>query len=120
MALKSSLGEGYIANVSFVPDEKEKTSHVAETELLQQIRTIAPLAYTSSTSPNAVSYHLKLKDPATVQRVLELVESGREQYGVANLCIVYSVPHRPCCQLPEIRGLSRSDESIPRPECIVA
>ena len=66
VALKSNLGEGYIANVSFVPDEKEKTSHVAEAELLQQIRTIAPLAYTSSTSPNAVSYHLKLKDPATV------------------------------------------------------
>ncbi|TBU26630.1 P-loop containing nucleoside triphosphate hydrolase protein [Dichomitus squalens] len=88
VALKSSLGEGYTVVVSFSPDEKGKAPRIAEVDLLERIHAIAPLAYTSSSSPNEVSYHLKLKDAAIVQKVLELVESNREQYGVANYSVM--------------------------------
>nr|VWP02214.1 Beta-galactosidase [Ganoderma boninense] len=88
VALKSTLGEGYTVNVSFAPEEKAKSVPAAEGELLEQIHSIAPLAYTSSSAPNEVSYHLKLKDPSVVRRVLELVEKNRERHGVANYSVV--------------------------------
>ncbi|KAM5535265.1 hypothetical protein V8D89_011071 [Ganoderma adspersum] len=88
VALKSALGEGYTVNVSFIPEEKEKSVRTAEGELLEQIHSIAPLAYTSSSAPNEVSYHLKLKDPSVVRKVLELVENNRERHGVANYSVV--------------------------------
>ena len=74
--------------MSFTPEEKEKSVRTAESELLEQIHSIAPLAYTSSSAPNEVSYHLKLKDPSVVRKVLELVENNRERHGVANYSVV--------------------------------
>lgn len=90
VSLKSNLGEGYTVVASFMTDEglAEKSTIGHQTELLDRIRTIAPLAYTSSTTPNEVSYHLKLKDPAVVQEVLELVEETRETYGVASYSVM--------------------------------
>ena len=88
VALKSTLGEGYTVNVSFVPEEKAKPVRAAEGELLELIHSVAPLAYTSSSAPNEVSYHLKLKDPSVVRKVLELVENHRERHGVANYSVV--------------------------------
>ena len=86
--MKSALGEGYTVNVSFVPEVKEKSARTAEGELLDQIHSIAPLAYTSSPAPNEVSYHLKLKESSIVRRVLELVEASRERHGIANYSVV--------------------------------
>ncbi|KAI0673936.1 P-loop containing nucleoside triphosphate hydrolase protein [Trametes maxima] len=90
VALKSSLGEGYTVNASFRPDEEsaEKSTVANQTELLDRIRTIAPLTYTSSSAPNEVSYHLKLKDPAVVQEVLALVEDSRGAYGIASYSVM--------------------------------
>ncbi|OSD01210.1 P-loop containing nucleoside triphosphate hydrolase protein [Trametes coccinea BRFM310] len=90
VALKSSLGEGYTVNVSFLSgdDAGEKSTIGHQTELLDRIRTIAPLAYTSSSTPNEVSYHLKLKDPAVVRDVLALVEDNRGTYGVASYAVM--------------------------------
>ncbi|KAI0370085.1 P-loop containing nucleoside triphosphate hydrolase protein [Pilatotrama ljubarskyi] len=90
VALKSTLGEGYTVNVSFRPDETsaEKSTLGHQTELLDRIRTIAPLTYTSSSAPNEVSYHLKLKDAAVVQEVLALVDDNRDAYGVASYAVM--------------------------------
>ncbi len=74
--------------MSFVPEEKEKSVRTVEGELLEEIRWIAPLAYTSSSAPNEISYHLKLKDPSIVRKVLELVEDSRERHGIANYSVV--------------------------------
>ena len=54
---------------------------------MERIRTIAPLAYHTYSAPNEASYHLKLKDPATVQTVLELVEANKEAYHVASYSV---------------------------------
>ncbi|CDO76478.1 hypothetical protein BN946_scf184615.g4 [Trametes cinnabarina] len=90
VSLKSSLGEGYTVNVSFILDDSvgEKSTIGHQTELLDRIRTIAPLTYTSSSTPNEVSYHLKLKDPAVVRDVLALVEDNRDAYGVASYAVM--------------------------------
>ena len=89
VALKSTLGEGYTVNASFVKDgqEKEKLPSEHQTALLERIRTIAPLAYVTSSAPHEASYHLKLKDPATVQTVLELVETNRDAYHVGSYSV---------------------------------
>ncbi|KAI0714652.1 P-loop containing nucleoside triphosphate hydrolase protein [Earliella scabrosa] len=88
VALKSSLGEGYTVNVSFAHDDAEKPSSAHQDELLGRIRTIAPLTYITSPAPHEVSYHLKLKEPETVQQVLELVENNRESYGVSSYSVM--------------------------------
>ncbi|OJT08332.1 ABC transporter A family member 3 [Trametes pubescens] len=90
VSLKSNLGEGYTVVASFIAEEglAEKSTIGHQTELLDRIRTIAPLTYTSSSTPNEVSYHLKLKDPAVVQEVLALVEETRETYGVASYSVM--------------------------------
>ncbi|KAI0640229.1 P-loop containing nucleoside triphosphate hydrolase protein [Trametes polyzona] len=90
VALKSNLGEGYTVNVSFVPTEAsaEKSTIGHQTELLDQIRTIAPQTYTTSPAPNEVSYHLKLKDAAVVQEVLALVEDNKETYSISSYSVM--------------------------------
>ncbi|TFK91173.1 P-loop containing nucleoside triphosphate hydrolase protein [Polyporus arcularius HHB13444] len=88
VALKSSLGEGYTVNVSFDADDQEKPSNAHHAELLERIRTLAPLAYPTSSTPNEVAYHLKLKEPPEVQKVLELVESNRKAFGVASYSVM--------------------------------
>lgn len=88
VALKSSLGEGYTANVSFVPDEQEKSSGAKPGELLGRIQTLAPLAYMSSSTPHEASYHLKLKGPEIVQKVLQLIEDNRAAYNVTSYSVM--------------------------------
>ncbi|KAI0327677.1 P-loop containing nucleoside triphosphate hydrolase protein [Cubamyces sp. BRFM 1775] len=89
VALKSSLGEGYTVNVSFRQEGEDYEKHGAgqQTELLDRIRTIAPLTYTTSSAPHEVSYHLKLKDAAVVQEVLSLVEDNQDAHGVASYSV---------------------------------
>ncbi|KAI0778957.1 P-loop containing nucleoside triphosphate hydrolase protein [Trametes elegans] len=81
VALKSTLGED-------VRGSAEKSISGHPVELLERIQTIAPLTYTSSSAPNEVSYHLKLKDPAVVQEVLSLVEDNRDALGIASYSII--------------------------------
>ncbi|RPD82722.1 P-loop containing nucleoside triphosphate hydrolase protein [Lentinus tigrinus ALCF2SS1-7] len=88
VSLKSSLGEGYTVNVTFNVDNQEKSSSSHQGELLGRIRVFAPLAYPTSSTPNEVSYHLKLKEPPEVQKVFELVENNREMYGVASYSVM--------------------------------
>ena len=52
VSLKSSLGEGYTVNVSFNVHPQEKSSSAHQGELLGRIRTLAPLAYPTSSTPN--------------------------------------------------------------------
>ncbi|KAI0830875.1 P-loop containing nucleoside triphosphate hydrolase protein [Trametes gibbosa] len=90
VSLKSNLGEGYTVNASFVTgnESTEKSTVGNQADLLHRIRTIAPLAYTSSSAPNEVSYHLKLRDAAMVQEVLELVEDNRDTYSISSYSVM--------------------------------
>ncbi|KAI0658358.1 P-loop containing nucleoside triphosphate hydrolase protein [Cubamyces menziesii] len=90
VALKSSLGEGYTVNVSLRQESEHPEKHGVghQTELLERIRTIAPLTYTTSSAPYEVSYHLKLKDAAVVQEVLSLVQDNQDAYGVSSYSVM--------------------------------
>lgn len=88
--LKSTLGEGYTVEIMFsslIEDEKRGTL-VPPAELLSRIRSLAPYTYVSSSSPSHAAYHLKCKDPLTVRDILQLVESNKEQFGIANYSVV--------------------------------
>ncbi|KAI0076833.1 P-loop containing nucleoside triphosphate hydrolase protein [Panus rudis PR-1116 ss-1] len=89
VSLKSQLGHGYTVDVAFdSPSPDEKGSELAPPELLQRIREIAPEIWTSSSSPVQVFYHLKSKDTAIVQRVLQLIEDERTKYNVASYSVL--------------------------------
>lgn len=90
VALKSKLGEGYTVDVKFNGNKlvAEKGSSDLSSNLLLRIRALAPLTYTTSPSPNHVSYHLKAKDTNTVQQVLQLVENEQEMYDIASYSVL--------------------------------
>ena len=88
--LKSTLGEGYTVEVSFSSfgeDEKWGT-FVPPGELMTRIRTLAPNTYVSSSGPGHAAYHLKCKDSLTVRDVLQLVESVKGQFNIADYSVV--------------------------------
>ncbi|KAJ7655360.1 hypothetical protein B0H17DRAFT_1099089 [Mycena rosella] len=83
VALKRDLGEGYTVQVSLpLSESAEKTGR--STELLQQIRTLAPLTHMSLAAPHQPLYHLKSKDTVVVDRVLQLLDSETEKYDIAS------------------------------------
>ncbi|TFK56402.1 P-loop containing nucleoside triphosphate hydrolase protein [Heliocybe sulcata] len=85
VALKSTLGEGYTAEVTLLPESHtEKSTVGAAAELLQRIRNVSPDTYISTSSPTQVSYHLKSKDPAVVEQVLDLLSAEGPCYQVAS------------------------------------
>ncbi|KAH9948219.1 P-loop containing nucleoside triphosphate hydrolase protein [Amylocystis lapponica] len=86
VSLKSTYGEGYTVQVSFNSAEVVDKSEGGE--LLDRIRELAPLTYTSSSAPLDASYHLKSKDTTVVQRVLELVEKEREVLNIASYSVL--------------------------------
>jgi len=63
VALKRDLGQGY-------SDRQPDTG-----DLLPRVKTIAPAAYETSTSPTQMCYHLRTRDPNAMQRVLELFDA---------------------------------------------
>lgn len=65
-------------------DSAEKSIDGPSPELLARIRSVAPAASLSSSSPAAATYHLKAKDSATVEKVLSLIEAERSSLGVAS------------------------------------
>ncbi|KAH9934058.1 P-loop containing nucleoside triphosphate hydrolase protein [Epithele typhae] len=87
VTLKSNLGEGYIVTTTFAEDNEKSAGGDHANQLLDRIRALAPLTYTTSSSPHEISYHLKLKEASEVQQVLELVEASRDAYGVANYSV---------------------------------
>ncbi|CAL1693884.1 unnamed protein product [Somion occarium] len=89
VSLKSQFGHGYTVDVAFhdVSNGEKALVHPSN-DLLDRIRTIAPQTYTSSSSPTQVSYHLKAKDPAVVQRVLQLVDDERGTYNIASYSVL--------------------------------
>ncbi|TFK24250.1 nod factor export ATP-binding protein I [Coprinopsis marcescibilis] len=88
VALKRDLGEGYSIFVTFNNNNSEKVDPRAHTELLGRVRTVAPEAHTSSPSLSQCSYHLKSKDPAVVQQVLDLLERESSDYSVTSYDIL--------------------------------
>jgi ATP-binding cassette, subfamily A (ABC1), member 3 len=83
VSLKRDLGEGYSIVVTF--DHSDNSSRV---ELLAAIRDIAPHVYTSSPAPDQCSYHLKSKESAVVQQVLELLERDGKRYHASSYDIL--------------------------------
>ena len=81
VALKRNLGAGYSVQVAFSSVEKPSTPQAEE--LLKRIATIAPDTVLSM-APHQVTYHLKSKDSAIVERVLQLLESERSNMGIAS------------------------------------
>ncbi|KAI0931158.1 hypothetical protein AcV5_005295 [Taiwanofungus camphoratus] len=88
VALKSKLGQGYTVQVSFDPIRSPKKLSTGPSELLDRIRTLAPLAYVSSSAPHETSYHLKAKESNAVQAVLELVETEREAHRITSYSVL--------------------------------
>ncbi|KAG1763849.1 hypothetical protein EDD22DRAFT_482473 [Suillus occidentalis] len=79
VALKSNLGQGYRVQVIFdFPDLTEKDLLHAPSETLDRIRQVCPQCSMSLSSPSQASYHLKSKDSAVVENVLQLLDKERD------------------------------------------
>ncbi|KAH8091365.1 P-loop containing nucleoside triphosphate hydrolase protein [Cristinia sonorae] len=88
VSLKSSLGEGYTVDITFaISDTQEKTPDQLSVDLLQRIKDFAPSTYLSPSSPIQFSYHLKVKDASTVQRILQAIEDEKEAYRISSYSI---------------------------------
>ncbi|KAH8094651.1 P-loop containing nucleoside triphosphate hydrolase protein [Cristinia sonorae] len=89
VSLKSSLGEGYTVDVTFdTSDIKEKSAIQPSADLLERIKEFAPLTHVSSSSPIQASYHLKVKDTPTVQKILQAIEDEKKTYNIASYSIL--------------------------------
>ncbi|GBE77297.1 hypothetical protein SCP_0101700 [Sparassis crispa] len=91
VSLKSTLGEGYTMQVQFAQNHStaslDFTKYPALDDLLDRIRPLAPLTYTTSSVPNETSYHLRSKDVKVVQQVLELVEEESSEFGIKSYSV---------------------------------
>lgn len=71
VALKRDLGQGYSVQVTMSP-----TCHQPDTsDLLARVKPIVPAAYETSTSSTQICFHLRTRDPDSMQRVLELFDA---------------------------------------------
>lgn len=83
--LKSSLGEGYTVQLTLSSTEmSEKVPETRLDTLLEKIQSVTPSACLSSWNAPVASYHLKAKDTAIVEKVLNLVESQGSSLGVVS------------------------------------
>ncbi|KAJ7083357.1 hypothetical protein B0H15DRAFT_911901 [Mycena belliarum] len=80
VALKRDIGDGYTVQVSLLSEGSDRTSM----ELLQQIRTIAPLVHMSLAASHQPLYHLQSKDAIVVDRVLHLLDRKTERCGITS------------------------------------
>ncbi|KIM45099.1 hypothetical protein M413DRAFT_65825 [Hebeloma cylindrosporum] len=89
VVLKRDLGEGYSMQVSFGPSViHHKTDSMKTTELLQNIRPIAPHAYVSTPSRHQSCFHLKTRDSNIIRQVLELLDDEIRSGGIASYDIL--------------------------------
>ena len=85
VALKSNLGQGYSIQVMFnFPDLNEKDSPNPPSITLDRIRQVSPHCVMTLSSPSQASYHLKSKDSAVVEKVLQLLEDERKALHIAS------------------------------------
>lgn len=83
VALKSNLGQGYTVEVRFHhTDDHEKLAELPPRGLLPAIRTFAPNAHVTKSSPFLASYHLMSKDTAVVEDVLGIFDQHSDMYLV--------------------------------------
>lgn len=83
VALKATLGHGYSVQVLWSARElSDKEWHGPPEELINQIRSLAPHVAVSAASPLQVSFHLKTKDSAVVQKVLQLLDDEKTNYNI--------------------------------------
>lgn len=76
VVLKRDLGEGYSMQVSFGSSAiHENTDAMKTTELLQNIRPIAPHTYVTTLSRHQSCFHLKTRDSNIIHQVLELLDN---------------------------------------------
>ena len=76
VALKRDLGEGYTMQVALpARADTEKIDSEVPGELLQQIRSIAPQTYTTTSSPSQFAYHLRTRDSEAIRRVLSILDA---------------------------------------------
>lgn len=89
VALKRSLGEGYSIVTNFKHATSDsKASVSSREELLARIQDIAPNVTATASSLHQVSYALKTKEDAIVQKVLHLFDSKKEKYDIQSYDIL--------------------------------
>ena len=83
VALKSSLGQGYTVEVRFHnTDDYRRLAQLPPKELLLAVRTVAPQAYVTKSSPFLAKYHLMSKDTTVVENVLRIFDQHADNYYV--------------------------------------
>ena len=89
VALKTNLGRGYSIQVTFdSKDLGEKDLASSSLEVLDRIREFAPQCTLSRPSPIHAAYHLRSKDSAVVEKVLQLLENDAGDYRIAYVDIL--------------------------------
>ncbi|VDB86266.1 unnamed protein product [Peniophora sp. CBMAI 1063] len=80
VSLKSSLGEGYTAIVSF---ESKSVFDQSSAEVLGRLRVVAPETRMSTSPPHRAFYHLRSKETGEVERALQVLEEHGQDLGIA-------------------------------------
>jgi ATP-binding cassette subfamily A (ABC1) protein 3 len=89
VSLKRDLGEGYSVQVLFAhSDDGEKATSASRDELLYKTRAILPQTEVSMSSPHQFCYHLKTRDVAVVQQVLQLLDTETGTHGIVSYDIL--------------------------------
>ncbi|KAJ7584352.1 hypothetical protein C8J56DRAFT_950802 [Mycena floridula] len=116
VSLKRDLGEGYTIQVSFAHTEEKST--IQSAELLQAIHYHASGAYTTLNSPYQVSYHLKSKDPAVVEKVLQMLDQEKVKYGVSSYDVLSTSIEDIFLNLMNKHEVPVDEEKIPSDESV--
>ncbi|KAI0066620.1 P-loop containing nucleoside triphosphate hydrolase protein [Artomyces pyxidatus] len=84
VALKSTLGEGYIVHVTLQPASDSGKASTSYLGLLERIRTLSPSAYATSSSQTKASFHLKSRQTEIVEAVLRLLDDETASHGIVS------------------------------------
>jgi ATP-binding cassette subfamily A (ABC1) protein 3 len=87
VTLKTSLGEGYSVQVKFSHDLTKNIDDLPD-GLLSSIRLFAPEVYTTALSSTQISYHLRSKDPLTVEKVLLMLDRMKDTFGIMSYDVI--------------------------------
>jgi ATP-binding cassette subfamily A (ABC1) protein 3 len=114
VALKSTLGEGYSVQVTFNTSvEEEKDAVFPPPEILESLRPLAPDVCVTSTTHRQACYHLKSKDSATVEKVLQLLDAEREQFRISTYDVLGTSIEDIFLRLMSVDNASDTVESPP-------
>ncbi|EIN14277.1 hypothetical protein PUNSTDRAFT_96008 [Punctularia strigosozonata HHB-11173 SS5] len=86
VSLKTTLGEGYILQVTFnAASLDDKVVPIPPLALVQdRLRTVAPDTYYTVQSPSQAAFHLKTKDPRTVEASLRILSADAHEFSVVS------------------------------------